>query len=179
MNHRARHFTFLVMMTAAFAVTAAGCRSSPGPAPPSEVVSRLYRNLLSLDISGAPSPSELEAIAPYLSAELQVLLRKAREQSDLERAQSPGEKPSFADGDLFSSLFEGPTTFEVIGDSAEEGIHRVPVRLTYAATPQAVTWTDYVIVKSEGGHWVVADIHYGGDWDFALKGRLVDVLRGP
>jgi len=179
MTHRARHSTFVFMMTAAFAVMMAGCRSSPGPTPPSEVVSRFYRTLLLLDISGAPSPTELAALAPYLSAELRVLLRKAREQSDLERARSPGEKPSFADGDLFSSLFEGPTTFEVIGDSAEEGFHRVPVRLTYAATPQAVTWTDYVIVKSESGRWVVADIQYGGDWDFALKGRLVDVLRGP
>jgi hypothetical protein len=40
-----------------------------------------------------------------------------------------------------------------------------------------VTWTDHVVVRSESGRLVVADVEYGGDWAFASKGSLLSSLR--
>jgi hypothetical protein len=128
-------------------------------------------------MTGAPAPTELTDMAPYLSAELVTLLRQARELHDAEAARSPGDKPAFAEGDLFSSLFEGPTAWEVLADSVEGTSHRLAVRFTYEAEPPAVHWIDQVVVSRERGRLVVADVRYGGDWDFGNKGTLVTSLK--
>ena len=142
-----------------------------------EVVRQLYTVRRASHMTGAPAPSELTAMTPYLSAELVTLLRQARELHDAEAARSPGDKPAFAEGDLFSSLFEGPTAWEVLADSVEGTSHRLAVRFTYEAEPPAVHWIDRVVVIRERGWLVVADVEYGGDWDFGNKGALVSSLK--
>jgi hypothetical protein len=42
---------------------------------------------------------------------------------------------------------------------------------------EPATWTDTVLLREENGRFVVADIAFGGGWDFANKGRLVASLR--
>jgi hypothetical protein len=86
-------------------------------------------------------------------------------------------------------LFEGPTAHE-IGTPVSGaplpggrlGDLRVPVTLTHVADPATgggtpTTWTDTVLLREENGRFVVADIAFGGDWDFANKGGLVAALR--
>ncbi len=154
---------------------------------PERVVADFYAALASLRPSGAPTDAQRAALSPLLSAELIGLLQRADAARAVARASAPTEKPPFTDGDLFSSLFEGPTGHAVgkavsgagapggrIGDLL------VPVTLTHATDPAAgkpTTWTDTVLLREENGRFVVADIAFGGDWDFANKGSMLAALR--
>ena len=154
-----------------------GCTGGSSPAP-NDVVRQLYAVRMTSRMTGAPTPTELAAMTPYLSAELVTLLRQARELHDADVARAPNEKPAFAEGDLFSSLFEGPSALEVVGDSAVNGEHHLAVRFTYDLEQPVVHWIDHIAVIRERGRFVVADVQYGGAWDFANRGTLVSSLRG-
>jgi hypothetical protein len=157
-------------------------------AAPERVVADLYGALATLRPSGAPTEAQRAALAPLLSSELVGLLSRADTARATARAAAPTEKPPFTDGDLFSSLFEGPTAHQVgapVSGAAVPGGRlgdlTVPVTLTHVADPAAgskpTTWTDTVLLREENGRFVVADIAFGGDWDFANKGSLVAALR--
>jgi hypothetical protein len=158
-------------------------------AAPEKIVADFYGALATLRPSGAPTEAQRAALAPLLSSELVGLLSRADTARATARAAAPTEKPPFTDGDLFSSLFEGPTAHE-IGTPVSGaplpggrlGDLRVPVTLTHVADPATgggtpTTWTDTVLLREENGRFVVADIAFGGDWDFANKGGLVAALR--
>jgi hypothetical protein len=197
-------FTVLVLLP----VLAACGRTPSGPAPepaaaeassaapalpstaPEEVAADLYAVLGTLRPSGAPTDEQRMRLAPLLSAELIGLLQRADAARTAARTAAPTEKPPFTDGDLFSSLFEGPTAYAVgkpvpgaDAPGGRLGDLRVPVTLTHGAEDPAIvaaertTWTDVVLLREENGRFVVADIAFGGDWDFANKGSLVTALR--
>ena len=144
---------------------------------PTGVVERFYATRIDSQMSGAPTPEELESVAPYLTPELQELLADAGKLRDHEAAASPDEKPAFADGDLFSSLFEGPTAFRVVRDEPQGGMHRVAVRFTYAHASETVSWQDTVVVVPQGESYAIADVEYAGNWEFASRGTLKSNLK--
>ena len=153
-----------------------GCAASRTP---TGVVERFYAKRIDSRMTGAPTPAELESVAPYLTPELRDLLAEARTLHDQEEIAAPDEKPAFAEGDLFSSLFEGPTSFRVVGDEGGKlGPRRVAVRFTYANAAEAMSWEDNVVVVHQEGGWAIADVEYEGDWDFASKGTLRSSLKG-
>ena len=201
----------LVLATLILPVLAA-CGRSPAPAPadasatppaapaalpadaaplpaaaPERVVADLYTALAAQRPSGAPTDAQRAVLAPLLSAELTGLLQRADAARSAARAAAPSEKPPFTDGDLFSSLFEGPTGFAVgapvsgaDAPGGRLGDVRVPVTLTHATDAtggKTTTWTDTVLLREENGRFVVADIAFGGDWDFANKGSMISALR--
>ena len=158
-------------------------------AAPEQVVADLYAALNTLRPSGAPTDTQRLILAPLLSAELTGLLQPADAARTAARAAAPTEKPPFTDGDLFSSLFEGPTAFTVgkaVSAAAAPGGRlgdlQVPVDLVHTIDPAAgggepATWTDTVLLREENGRFVVADIAFGGGWDFANKGTMIAALR--
>ena len=151
---------------------AAGCGRPPAtPEPPTRVVEQFHEVRLRSKLTGAPARDELTRLAPFLSDTLRALLAAARRLHDAELARAPDEKPAFAEGDLFSSLFEGPTSFRVVTDSVSAD-GPVPVRFTYADGKDTTTWTDRVQVARRQGRYVVADVEYGGTWAFANGGSL-------
>lgn len=157
-------------------------------AAPERVVTDFYAALAVQRPSGAPTDAQRTALSPMLSSELIGLLQRADAARAAARAAAPTEKPPFTDGDLFSSLFEGPTGYAVgqavSGADAPGGrlgdLH-VPVTLTHAPDASVggkpTTWTDTVLLREENGRFVVADIAFGGDWDFANKGSMLAALR--
>ena len=155
--------------------TLAGCeKQAPSP---EAAVQGFYALRLKLAITGAPAPKELAQLAPFLGEELRDLLAQARKRHDDDVARTPADKPSFSEGELFSSLFEGPTSFEVGADEATGDVHRISVQLAYDLHRPVTSWTDKVVVKAEAGKWVVTDIEYGGSWAFGNKGSLVSALK--
>jgi hypothetical protein len=152
------------------AVLLSGCAATRSP---TGVVERFYTVRIDSRMTGAPTPAELQSVAPYLTPELRGLLARADTLRTREAAAAPDEKPPFADGDLFSSLFEGPTTFEVTKDEPRGREHLVTVRFTY----ETVTWEDVVVVVPGDGGWAIADVEYLGDWEFAPRGTLRSTLR--
>jgi hypothetical protein len=148
----------------------ASCTDST-PDVPSEGARRAYAVLMAYRVSGAPTAEQLEALRPFLSDTLYSLLAAANRMRDEELRQFPGDKPAFAEGDLFSSLFEGPTSFEAVEEAgAEPG--RVRMEFVYEADGSRSTWSDVAIMVMEGDRWVLGDVEYQGDWDFALRGTL-------
>jgi hypothetical protein len=157
----------------------AACLLSCGKpeSPTGNVVERFYKARLDANVIGAPDEKQLKALEPYLGQELRGLLAQARKRQLDDVARAPGDKPAFADGDLFSSLFEGPTSFKVGIDETTGDTHRVSVQLAYDRQQPVVSWTDKVVVKNEDGKPVVVDIEYGGTWAFGNKGTLVSMLK--
>lgn len=154
-----------------------GCRPASTTAPtPGTVVTAFYSATIGTPSFGPPTPGELAVLGPMLSDTLRALLLAARELHDSDLARAPDEKPAFADGSLYSSLFEGPTTAAVVADSARGAAHAVSVRLTYSGATPPVSWTDVALVIEEGGHFVIDDIEYHGTWDFANRGTLRQML---
>ena len=144
---------------------------------PEGVVERFYAKRIDLEIAGAPTPDELEAVAPYLTPELHRLLEEAGALREREAAATPGEKPPFADGDLFSSLFEGPTAFRIVDDQERGDTHRIAVRFTSRQKKESVSWQDTVVVVPDDGDFAIADVEYGGKWKFATQGTLKSNLE--
>lgn len=149
----------------------AGCQPVP-PATATMVVEQFYRATIANRVSGAPTREQLVTLAPYLSDTLHSLLVAARKRNEADAARAPDEKPSFAEGDLFSSLFEGPNAVELVGDSARGPVRVVQVRMTSIGVNPPVTWIDHVVLTPKLGSYVIDDIEYGGQWDFASKGSL-------
>ena len=163
-------------------VVVVACQSN-APSTPTAVVQQFYRRTMAEHMSGAPSSEQLASLTPVLSDTLRALLAAAHRRNGSDAARAPDEKPAFADGDLFSSLFEGPNAIEVLGDSARGAVRIASVRMTYNRTTPPVTWVDRMVLTRERGRYVVDDIEYGGTWDFATKGSLrrtlVDGLSSP
>ena len=159
------------------------CTSSSSTDTASVVVERFYATTIAQKLTGAPTSSQLAAIAPYLSDTLRSLLDAARRRSEADASRAPDEKPAFADGDLFSSLFEGPNAADVVADSARGDVRVATVRMTSTSANPPVTWIDHVVIIPRNGGFVIDDVEYGGTWDFANKGTLratlVSTLSAP
>jgi hypothetical protein len=153
----------------------AACRSAPA-ADAKAVVQQFYSATIAGKVSGAPTAQQLTTLAPYLSDTLHALLVAARKRNEADAARAPDEKPSFAEGDLFSSLFEGPNAVEVLADSARGSSRVATVRMAYNGATPAVTWTDHVVLVRGKSGYVIDDVEYGGQWDFASKGTLKSSL---
>lgn len=166
------------MRLAVFALLLVACQDPEQT--PSGVVDNFYHTTMSMGLSGAPTPGDMVGLSPYLSDSLREMLVAARRQHDADVARAPDEKPAFADGSLFSSLFEGPTSVSIEGDSTTDDGHfiRVSMRYSAAGDTAVTTWIDVVHVIMERGRFVIRDIEYRGDWDFANKGTLRAMLSG-
>ena len=163
------------MSVLAACMIAAGCAAGE-PDPPATVAENLYTILRDERVSGAPTAEQLKRLAPLLSDTLHALLASAERMRQDDILRHPGAKPSFAEGDLFSSLFEGPSNFRVL-DEQPGSPHRVNMILTYNWEGASTSWSDHVVLIQEDGRWVVDDVEYGGQWDFAAQGSLRSSLE--
>lgn len=190
----------LALLLAALLAVPPGVRSLPSPIPdsPAAEARRVVQSFLEacrgVPPLGIPGPRDLDRLRPYLSHGLQDDLDAAARWRDAEAQRAPDEKPPFVDGDLFTSNFEGFTTFRMGPvTSGDDGGFRVAVTFTYeppaaggpgaepptpGAKPAAtVTWTDVFVVLRDRGALAVDDVVYGADWPFANHGRLRAALR--
>lgn len=46
------------------------------------------------------------------------------------------------------------------------------MHFTYVGNGPPVTWVDRIIVARQRGQYVIADVEYGGHWDYANSGTL-------
>jgi len=161
---------------------AAACRPS-APSSPSETAAQFYTLLDGLGVSGVPDSLALDAVQPYLDSTLVRLLVEARQARDSVAGLVPREKPPFIDGDLFGSLFEGNTSFGIRSVAKRGDTTFAVMAFTNAMQPPTVKWTDTLVIvpranaKPKSPQFVIADLRYGGGWDFGNRGTLVGSLR--
>jgi len=163
-------------------VAVAACRPS-APSSPSESAAQFYTLLDGLGVRGVPDSLALDAVAPYLDSTLLGLLTDARHTRDDFRRRFPSDKPPFVDGDMFSSLFEGNTSFAIRSTAARGDTTMVVMAFTNSLQPPTVAWTDTLVVVPRANpapmspQFVIADLRYGAGWDFANRGSMVASLR--
>ena len=118
----------------------------------------------------------MRRVSPFLSPSLAEAIKHAQKIHDNEVLKAPDEKPSWGDGDLFSSMSEGVTQWEiteVLLPSPSEGY--VNVRQTYGEKGQKDTvWQDTFIFKKSADQWLLEDMVMGGEWSRggSLRGNL-------
>jgi hypothetical protein len=149
---------------------------TPGQTSSTEFAARFYRTYLKLKVRGLPDAEQYKALSPLLSSDLQRLFEAARIEQAKAIAEHPDEKPPWADGDLFTSLFEGATSFR-LGRPKRRGEYTdVPVRLAYRGGGAVSRWEDTLVLIRTGDGWRVWDIKLNGDWQFKNGASLRGVL---
>jgi len=143
---------------------------------PESVARAFYSELRRLGVLGLPGEGQWAILEPFCSGTLGGALERAVGEQEAFIRRHPDEKPPWIEGDLFSSLFEGPRQFqiglvEIRGETAE-----VAVDCTHTEGGETVTWRDTLILVKEEGKWLIDDVSYGGTWDFANSGTLKEAL---
>ena len=138
-----------------------------------------YEMRLKLGKSGLPDAGEMKAYRAFLCPSLADAMDSARERQKAYIAAHPEDKPPLVEGDLFSSLFEGPDAVSAAGTEVEGDGARVTMAMHYGEGDDATRWKDDVLLSRNDGIWCISDVEYKGSWDFANKGKLSATLAEP
>ena len=131
---------------------------------------------------GIPDAKGRAKYAPFLSPALETLLVQAHE-AEQKFARANRGSPPLIEGDLFTSNFEGATSFMVGACKGDVKSARCTVALTYEDSKdnlknKPLNWDDTVYLVATPSGWRVNDIGYGGSWDFGNKGRMSETIKG-
>jgi len=139
---------------------------------------KFYEAYVRLGVRGLPDDATRAKLAPTITWSLEQELKAALEVQKKFAAEMKGEVPPLVDGDLFTSLFEGATSFEIRACKRMAAGASCVVTLTYAEKDGKRTkWNDFAELREEKSGWHVDNIGYGGDWPFANKGTLKQTLK--
>ncbi len=161
---------------------AAPAAGAPAPvAPPAQSPEAAVVDFLTmhqrLGNSGLPDAGSMSAYSAFLCPSLTSALRDARVRQEQFRASNPDEKPPLVEGDLFSSLFEGPESYSAAESKIEGSRALVRMDLRHGEGSGATRWQDTVVLELDDGIWCISDVEYGGKWPFANRGRLSETLK--
>lgn len=127
--------------------------------------------------SGLPAPESMNAYSAFLCPAISQSLRDAQVRQEQFKASHPDEKPPLVEGDLFSSLFEGPESFTVTDTRIGAGKAEVDVAMAHGEGTGTRRWSDTLKFDLDEGIWCLADVEYHGNWPFANKGSLSQTLQ--
>jgi hypothetical protein len=138
-----------------------------------------YRVYLETRPSGVPHTKARLKFVPVISRSLDQLLERAEAAERHYAKVTKRQVPPLAEGDLFTSLFEGAQAFTLQRCERSTLATTCTVALRYGAAGNktATEWTDKVYLVRYNGRWVVDDIEFGGNWQFMHKGHLRELLR--
>ncbi len=148
----------------------------PAQSPEAAVVDFLAMHQR-LGNSGLPDPGSMSAYSAFLCPSLASALRSAHVRQEQFRASNPDQKPPLVEGDLFSSLFEGPDSYSAAESKLDGSRARVKMDLRQGEGSTATSWQDTMVLELDDGIWCISDVEYGGNWPFANRGRLSETLK--
>ena len=126
---------------------------------------------------GIPDAAGRAKYAPFISAALDRLLADGNA-AEMKFNKANKNSPPLIEGDLFTSMFEGATSYKVGACKVSGAQASCAVDLVYDdKTDPPIRWTDTVTLTKTNVGWRVDDIGYGGSWEYANKGRLGATLR--
>lgn len=146
-------------------------------APLAKAAHDFYTAALGLGQGGVPDAKGRARLAPYLSPALNRLLANAAAAGKAYAANIKGEAPPLLEGDLFTSMFEGASSFKIGACEVKGKSGSCAVALVYDAPDEKPQhWTDTALLVETAAGWRVDDIDYGGHWPFANTGTLKENL---
>lgn len=128
---------------------------------------------------GIPDAKGLAKYRPYISPPLDRLLLDGEAAERRFSAATKNMSPPLIEGDLFTSNFEGATSYRIGPCNSDADAAHCAVTLGYRGSNDAkpLDWTDTIwLVRTMAG-WKVDDIAYGGNAAFGNKGRLKETLQ--
>ena len=126
---------------------------------------------------GIPDAAGRAKYAPFISAALDKLLADGNA-AEIKFKKANKDSPPLIEGDLFTSMFEGATSYKVGACKLSGAQASCAVGLVYDDKKDPpIRWTDTVYLTKTKVGWRVDDIGYGGSWEYANKGRLGATLR--
>ena len=147
-----------------------GCAETFAADQAQDAAAAFYRSYLALRKSGGPSgipgEAQLVRLAPLITSELRELFGAALQEQKRCAKQFPGDKPPWIEGDIYSSNFEGFTSYSAANSRPRKGGREVVIRFTYAEGKDSVKWSDTLVLRNEAGRWLVDDIFYRGHFAF-------------
>ncbi len=131
--------------------------------------------------SGIPAPAMRARLAPLLSTRLSQLMAQAAAADARFRAANRFA-PSLLEGDLFSSLLDGPAGFRVGACTGTATAQRCRIQFQRPVEPKAAgptrpaDWSDDLLLVFEAGRWKVDDVDYRGGFPYGNTGLLSQTL---
>lgn len=162
------------IFAALFLLTAAPADADDMPA----VANGFYTTYVGLPRTGGiPDATARVRYAPFLSPRLAKLIADGAA-AESRFAKKIRNAPPLIEGDLFSSLFEGASSFRLGACSGDTQRGQCSVALTYQAPGQKpVQWNDMVLLVNSPAGWKVDDIAYKAGFQFGNAGLLSDTLK--
>jgi hypothetical protein len=125
---------------------------------------------------GIPASADRIRFQPFLTPRLNKALADAAAAEARFKAKNKNSPP-LIEGDIFSSLFEGPTAFKIGACHGDATVQRCAIALSRQDPGQKpVAWTDTLILADSGG-WKVDDIAYDANFAFGNTGSLGEMLK--
>jgi len=176
-------FTRLAALSTVALVTA--CSETPDDSRLQEKVIRgFYQQHLKAHNPGIPGADELKQLQPFLSPMLFALLSKASDaEARYRAAATDGVPPPLVNGDLFTSLFEGATSFSLDSCESENNRASCTVRFRYRASSSDAkddsdeSWRDKLLLVRQNQQWLIDDIEFIGNSQSAQTEYLTDTLN--
>jgi hypothetical protein len=160
MNKRLTLIGLSIIVAASISVHAQTANS------PSGVANSFYKKYVAYQMRGLPTTIQMKSLAPLFSQEILNMIAADRVQQTKFIKEHPGEKPPWIEGDLFSSLFEGATSYSLGKPGVEKGRAVIDVHLIYKYKSDATEWTDTIALTQVKGKWVISDILFKGNWAY-------------
>jgi hypothetical protein len=168
-------FRFFALSLASVALTAAPGLAADSPAKAAEGFYAIYATFHPSD--GIPDAAARAKYAPFLSPSLDKLLAEGNA-AEIRFNKANKDSPPLIEGDLFTSMFEGATSYKVGACKMSGAQASCAVDLVYDDKKDPpIRWTDTVYLKKTKADWRVDDIGYGGNWEYGNKGRLSATVR--
>lgn len=129
---------------------------------------RSYAQLRKTDgLSGIPGEAQLAKLSPLITPALHGLFSAALREQRRCKDKFPGDKPPWIEGDIFSSSFEGFTSFSVADSRPRRQGRQVSVSFSYIEGKHRVNWKDLLVLRNEAGRWLVDDVYYRAQFAFS------------
>jgi len=137
-----------------------------------------YATYLSLPRAGGiPDATTRARLSPFLSPRLNQMIALAAGAEARFQARNK-DSPPLIEGDLFSSLFEGISSFRLSACTGDAQKGRCIASLTHSDPRQKpVTWNDALLLVNTPSGWKVDDIAYSAGFAFGNSGNLTDTLQ--
>lgn len=146
---------------------------------PDRMANGFYKLYLQVKPRGIPDVVTREQFDHFLTPSLVDQLENAERAEVRHFNATQNQEPPLFEGDVFSSLFEGATSYKVDTCTVEGPRAYCDVDLTFVeeAGARPTRWSDKLVLIKRIGGWKVDDIRFGGAWDFAQHGSLRATLR--
>ncbi|MBB5391470.1 MULTISPECIES: DUF3828 domain-containing protein [unclassified Herbaspirillum] len=163
--------------TLAAALALGGCNNFSGEEQrQADVISAFYTLHLKTNAPGLPPADELRQYQPLVSRALYTLLTQAEAADVRYHTMVGNQAPPIVEGDLFTSLYEGATSFSVKSCDSDDQRSSCQVAFEYKKDGAAEAWNDKILLVREDNRWRIDDIEFIGNDQSSQREYLSDTL---